>query len=51
MVAVGIYGWPSRIRGDFGTENNGVERRMNLHWGVAHHAYLRGRSGMNFTAE
>ena len=40
---VRFYGWPSRIRGDFGTENNQVERLMKEHWGEAHNAYLRGR--------
>lgn len=31
------------MRGDFGTENNGVERKMIAKWGVQHRAYLRGR--------
>jgi len=43
MDAVGKYGWPSRVRGDFGTENNGIEARMVDHWGILHRAYLRGR--------
>ena len=38
------YGWPSRVRADYGTENNEVERVMIQHWGEEHHAYLRGRS-------
>ncbi|KAK6989027.1 Integrase catalytic domain-containing protein [Favolaschia claudopus] len=43
MHAVSIFGWPSRMRGDFGKENNGVERRMIIRWGEAHRAYIRGR--------
>jgi hypothetical protein len=43
MAAVAIFGWPSRMRGDWGTENNGVETVMILHWGERHRAYLRGR--------
>ncbi|KAK7012462.1 hypothetical protein R3P38DRAFT_2550252 [Favolaschia claudopus] len=39
-AAVAIFGWPSRMRGDFGTENNLVERLMILHWGILHRAYL-----------
>ena len=47
------YGWPSRGRADFGTENNEVEKSMVEHWGPHHRAYLRGRSfslifGLNF---
>jgi len=42
-TAVNQYEWPSRVRGDFGQENNGVEDMMQKHWGEAHHAYLRGR--------
>lgn len=41
--AVSHLGWPSRVRGDFGTENNEIEREMVRHWGQAHKAYLRGR--------
>lgn len=41
--AVDIFGWPSRGRGDFGRENNEVERQMVAHWGAAHRAFLRGR--------
>ncbi|KAF5340938.1 hypothetical protein D9611_006018 [Ephemerocybe angulata] len=49
--AVDIYGWPSRMRGDFGTENNEVERMMVRKWGVRHRAYLRGRSLNNIRIE
>jgi hypothetical protein len=42
-AAVQEYGWPSRMRGDFGTENNGVEKLVIEHWGVLHRAYLRGK--------
>jgi hypothetical protein len=41
--AVDFFGWPSRVRGDWGTENNGIERQMIAHWGEAHRPYLRGR--------
>lgn len=41
--AVNRFGWPSRVRGDFGTENNDVERMMEAHRGADHHAFLRGR--------
>ena len=41
--SIQFYGWPSRVRGDFGTENNEVERRMIERWGEAHKAFLRGR--------
>ncbi|KAF4615590.1 hypothetical protein D9613_012906 [Agrocybe pediades] len=51
MAAVRIYGWPSRARGDFGTENNGIERQMVNHWGTTHRAYLRGRSIHNVRIE
>lgn len=37
------YGWPSRARADFGTENNMVEEDMIEHWGEEHRPYLRGR--------
>ncbi|KAK6992301.1 hypothetical protein R3P38DRAFT_2448689, partial [Favolaschia claudopus] len=51
LHAVSIYGWPSRMRGDFGKENNGVERRMIAGWGEAHRSYLRGRSTQNIRME
>lgn len=41
--AVKEYGWPSRMRGDFGTENNGVEKEMIKKHGILHRAYLRGK--------
>jgi hypothetical protein len=43
LDAVHDKGWPSRVRGDFGTENNLVEKHMVQKWGEAHRAYLRGR--------
>lgn len=36
-------GPPSRVRGDYGTENNGVEALVVAYWGEAHNAYLRGQ--------
>ncbi|KAJ6612180.1 hypothetical protein B0H10DRAFT_2053277 [Mycena sp. CBHHK59/15] len=51
MTAVGIFGWPSRGRGDFGKENNEMERLLIAHWGLAHRAYLRGRSLHNIRIE
>ncbi|KAF7372481.1 Integrase catalytic domain-containing protein [Mycena venus] len=51
LEAVAKYGWPSRGRGDFGKENNGVERRMIRHWGALHRAFLRGRSTQNIRME
>lgn len=42
-AAVAVFGWPSRGRGDFGKENNEMERLLIAHWGEAHRAYLRGR--------
>ncbi|KAK6984052.1 hypothetical protein R3P38DRAFT_2536338 [Favolaschia claudopus] len=50
-AAVAVFGWPSRMRGDFGTENNEVERLMILYWGILHRAYLRGRSRHNVRIE
>lgn len=37
------YGWPSRARADFGTENNRVEDLMIDHWSEEHRPYLCGR--------
>lgn len=34
---------PSRVRGDYGTENNGVEKIMIDFWGEEHKAFIRGR--------
>lgn len=34
---------PNRVRGDYGTENNGVEAFMNLLWGVEHKGFIRGK--------
>ncbi len=41
--AVRTFGWPSRGRGDYGKENNGIEAELIRHWGEGHRAYLRGR--------
>ncbi|KAJ3515573.1 hypothetical protein NMY22_g14424 [Coprinellus aureogranulatus] len=49
--AVAQYGWPSRVRGDFGTENNEIERMMIRKWGSQHRPYLRGRSINNIRIE
>lgn len=43
LDAVSRFGWPSRGRGDFGTENNKVEHALIEHWGEHHRAFLRGR--------
>ncbi|KAK6984365.1 hypothetical protein R3P38DRAFT_2575988, partial [Favolaschia claudopus] len=51
LAAVQTFGWPSRMRGDFGTENNEVERLMIAFWGILHRAYLRGRSRHNVRIE
>lgn len=39
---------PSRVRGDYGTENNGVEEFMINFRGEHHRAYLRGRYVRSF---
>ncbi|KAF7353177.1 Ethylene-and jasmonate-responsive plant defensin [Mycena sanguinolenta] len=49
--AVAEFGWPSRGRGDFGRENNEMERLLIEHWGENHRAYLRGRSLHNIRIE
>jgi len=41
--AINLYGTPSRVRGDFGTENNGIEQLMILLRGAAHAPYIRGK--------
>ncbi|KAG9026602.1 hypothetical protein FS837_004565, partial [Tulasnella sp. UAMH 9824] len=51
LDGVSRWGWPSRVRGDFGKENNGIEQQMKTHWGEAHRAYLRGRSIQNVRIE
>lgn len=43
LDAITVFGWPSRGRGDFGKENNEVEKEMIRRWGAAHRAFLRGR--------
>lgn len=43
-----VYGRPVRMRGDYGTENNDVERSMIKYWGEPHNAYLRGKSAGSF---
>jgi len=42
MKAVVEFGWPSRARGNCGTENSQVEQHMKEKWGQYHKAYLRG---------
>ncbi|PPQ75955.1 hypothetical protein CVT26_005783 [Gymnopilus dilepis] len=49
--AVAKYGWPSRVRGDFGSENNEIERLMWAKRGQLHRPYLRGRSIHNIRIE
>jgi hypothetical protein len=45
MFQAGVLelGWPSRVRGDYGTENNGIERMMLSARGPQHRPYLRGK--------
>lgn len=43
-LAIGELGAPSQVRGDFGTENNGVEKLMQELRGVLHRPYIRGKS-------
>lgn len=38
-----MKGPPSRVRSDYGAENNDVEKIMKAYWGEAHNAFLRGR--------
>ncbi|KAJ7315765.1 hypothetical protein DFH08DRAFT_790196 [Mycena albidolilacea] len=51
MASVAVFGWPSRGRGDFGKDNNEMERLLIAHWGEAHRAYLQGRSLHNIRIE
>ena len=41
--AVESFGIPSRVRGDYGTENNGIEDFMVRARGPHHRAYIRGK--------
>lgn len=41
--AVGRLGLPSRVRGDYGTENNGIEALMLKRRGPQHRGYIRGK--------
>ena len=43
LQGVQDIGLPSRVRGDFGTENNKIEQYMIQVRGAAHNPYLRGR--------
>lgn len=40
--------YPSRVRGDYGTENNGVEKFMIALHGELHRPFIRGRYVMVF---
>jgi len=40
LQAVDKLGWPSRVRGDHGTENNAVEQEMIQKRGINHQPYL-----------
>ena len=42
--AIGELGAPSRVHGDFGTENNGVEKLMQELRGIPHQPYICGKS-------
>src|SRR5258708_24160701 len=43
LQAVDKLGWPSRVRGDHGTEINAVEQEMIQKRGINHWPYLQGR--------